>query len=369
MSRRRFDLFYTELCTALDVRLNRYQLWLELCDRDYNPVGLSRTQVLAFVDHGLKDYLAGRGHVVKPKAWQKLRRAMERYGSPQPRRVLVRGSADRSHSFSARLTPAGSDSDPRCAEKFSMKSDDSEPLPKQVLVLASPDEVQTTDFSRRVRECGVATTLASDFEDARRILSGARERFGAILVPTQFDARSLKTPLCELVALASPENLRLISYGPAPDKRERKKLRKLGVQLALWAPLSESQIRIQINRALNTDCESLLRRENPRVPTNFDCRVTVADRQKPVTVYSLAETGAYLSTPRASMTGSKIEMFFRPEGHTLNLQAEVVYANVHGNLRRSMLPLGMGVHFAKVDRADRKTLRAYIASRITHLEV
>jgi hypothetical protein len=250
-----------------------------------------------------------------------------------------------------------------------MTDDTFESIPTQVLVLASPDEAETVDFSRRLRECGVQTILAADFEEAEQVLRETLELVGAILVPTRFDAQTLKKRLAALASLASPQEPQLVSFGTPPDRRERKRLRKLGIRLALWEPLCESQIRFQINRALNTGQESLRRRNNPRVPTSLDCRVNVGDRQKETTVYSLAETGAFLATPRASMTGAKANLFFRPDGHTLELQAEVVYANVPGNLQRPNLPLGMGVHFAEMDKADKKLLRNYIATRIAQLEV
>jgi len=129
--------------------------------------------------------------------------------------------------------------------------EDIEPLSKHVLVLASPDDSQTMDMSRRLRECDVPTTLASNFEDAQQILGESLETYGAILIPTQFDSSELASPLSKLLAVAPADTPQLVSFGQTPDKRERKKLRKLGFRIALWSPLSESQVQFQINRALN----------------------------------------------------------------------------------------------------------------------
>jgi len=106
-----------------------------------------------------------------------------------------------------------------------------------------------------------------------------------------------------------------------------------------------------------------------RVPTHLACRVTVGEREKDTIVYSLSETGAFLATRRASMTGAKIDLAFRPDGSPLEIQAEVVYANVPGNLQRPMLPLGMGVHFAEMERSDRKRMRNLISARVAELQV
>ena len=63
----------------MGVRLHRYQLWMQMCESDCNPEDLNRSQLLAFYDNGLSDYLAGQGVSAKPNAWRRLRRAMEVY--------------------------------------------------------------------------------------------------------------------------------------------------------------------------------------------------------------------------------------------------------------------------------------------------
>ncbi|MBW2389250.1 MAG: PilZ domain-containing protein, partial [Deltaproteobacteria bacterium] len=93
------------------------------------------------------------------------------------------------------------------------------------------------------------------------------------------------------------------------------------------------------------------------------------DRQKNAAIYSLAETGAFLVTQRASMKGTRIDLRLRIPGGPITTAAEVVYANVPGNLQRPGLPMGMGVQFQELDPSDQKRLRKLIADCIAQLEV
>jgi hypothetical protein len=128
-------------------------------------------------------------------------------------------------------------------------------------------------------------------------------------------------------------------------------------------------LRFQINRALHQGREGFGSRNNPRIPSQFGCTVSIGDRHKDAAIYSLAETGAFLVTPRASMKGSQVDLKLRIPGGTIETSAMVVYANVPGNLQRPGLPLGMGVHFDELERDDQKRLRTLIADCISQLEV
>lgn len=252
---------------------------------------------------------------------------------------------------------------------FSLSTERTEDLQMQVLVLASADDLETMEICRRLREVGVEACIARDFANALDLLDESCEPTGAILIPSQFHANEIAEPISRLLARALPQRPQLISFGAAPKWRERRKLRKIGFRLALWSPLCEARVRTQINRAFNPDRETLIRREDPRIPSDLACTVTAGERQKDATVYSLAASGAFLATSRASMTGARIKLEFRIDSHQIEVKAEVVYANVPGNLKRPSLPLGMGVHFIELDRANREILKSHIRARIANLEV
>ncbi len=250
-----------------------------------------------------------------------------------------------------------------------MSSDQPESVSRCVLVLESPKGLETMDLTRRLREIGVPTATAASFEDAQQLLRDARRDVGAILIPTHYEAGSLKKALKTLLADAPSTGIGFISVGAPPAKAQRKKLRAVGIKLALWNPFCEANLRFQINRALNTDRDSFGERDNPRVPTQLGCTITIGEREKNAVIYSLAETGAFLATPRASMNGAQIELSMRIPDGPLSTPAEVVYANVLGNLQRPGLPLGMGVQFKELERDDKKRLRSFIAACVDKLEV
>lgn len=244
-----------------------------------------------------------------------------------------------------------------------------EPITRHVLVLASSDDMATIDLTRRLREIGAPATVIQDFEEAQRMFEEASLDIGAILIPTHFDTKALKQTLEEVVANAPPEGLGFISVGKPATKAECKNLRKAGVKLALWNPLCEAYLRFQINRALFADHNGFGNRDNPRVPTELGCTVTVGERKKETLLYSLAANGAYLATRRASMTGAQLQLELRLPDQSILATAKVVYANVPGNLQRPGLPLGMGVQFEPLGRDDQKRLKKYIVECIQTLEV
>jgi hypothetical protein len=244
-----------------------------------------------------------------------------------------------------------------------------EPITRHVLVLASPDGMATAGLTRRLREIGAPTTTVESFEEAQQLLKEARLDIGALLIPTHFEPDFLNKTLKALLSEAPPEGIEFISVGEPPDKAESKKLRKAGVKLALWNPICEAHLRFQINRALFADHNVFGNRGNPRVPTELGCTVTVGDRDKDALIYSLALNGAFLATQRASMTGAKLCLELRLPDGLLTTRANVVYANVPGNLQRPGLPMGMGVHFEPLSKDDIKRLKKYIAACVARLEV
>ena len=84
MSRRLFDFFYIELCTAVNERVPRYGLWLEMGARGCPPERLVRESLLAFYDEHLVGFLAGRGIELTPRRARRLRRRLARFEPRHP---------------------------------------------------------------------------------------------------------------------------------------------------------------------------------------------------------------------------------------------------------------------------------------------
>lgn len=244
-----------------------------------------------------------------------------------------------------------------------------EPVSRHVLLLASPDTSDTEELTRCLNEIGAPASTISTLEEGREILSEARLDVCALLIQTGFDGEISKRKLKGLLTDAAPAGLGFISVGEPPSEPDRKKIRKAGVRLALWNPICEATLRFQIHRAINGDWHGLGHRDHPRVPTAFHCTVTVGARKKETLIYSLAESGAFLATQRASMDGARLSLeLCLPDG-SISTPASVVYANVPGNLQRPGLPLGMGVRFEPLSRDDSKRLQAYVAASMERLRV
>jgi hypothetical protein len=86
-------------------------------------------------------------------------------------------------------------------------------------------------------------------------------------------------------------------------------------------------------------------------------------------LYNLSTTGAFIETSRPNMPGGRITLTIEfPDGPVETL-AQVVFANVPGNLQRPNLPLGMGVRFAGTAAAAAERVAKFVAERTRAYEL
>jgi len=238
------------------------------------------------------------------------------------------------------------------------------------IVMLESGDGSTEALVGRIEQLGVEPIVAQSLDEVRQVIFERQKIISALLIPTDLGAectpRDVKRLLKELKKTGA--GLVLVSTGKPPTRDERKKLRSLGLQLALWEPFDDGTLRFQINRAVSGDTNEHGRRQL-RVPTYLFARVHVGDRSKDAIIYSLSEGGAFLETPRASMNGATIDVEIRLPSQPLMVKAEVVFSNVTGNLQRPNLPMGMGVRFEGVSKQESKLLSTYISERAEQLEV
>ncbi|MFB0977445.1 MAG: hypothetical protein QMC73_07250, partial [Myxococcota bacterium] len=85
--------------------------------------------------------------------------------------------------------------------------------------------------------------------------------------------------------------------------------------------------------------------------------------------YSLSAAGAYLKTPRPSMSGAQIKVAFPLPGGKVSASCQVLYTNVPGNLSKGLLPMGMAVQFLGLGRQVGAAIRNSVECRSTELSV
>lgn len=199
---------------------------------------------------------------------------------------------------------------------------------------------------------------AETIGQARELLRSRRPRAVLVHPPAAFAAEELR----ELAKAGGGDPVPLLAVGPRPgDPARLDALRAGGVQLAVWEPFVDGELRFLLNRAVGEPGSE--HRREPRVPTRLDARVVSATGEKRVGVYNLSVGGAFLETTRPTGVGGRVTVRIALPGGELTLPARVRSANVPGNLQRPNLPLGMGVEFEQLDPSASAALAAYVEAR------
>lgn len=217
---------------------------------------------------------------------------------------------------------------------------------EQSVLILGEQSASTSALAERTRQLGFRTARAKTPQDAVLLAAERSFRFGVVLVQPDLPVMDLAQALAALRARCPSSGLTPIAAGQAPLGEERERLRRAGVELALWEPVGDHALRFQLNRAMAGPRRG--QRGDERVPTECNAGVFQAGREKPATVYSLSRRGSYLDTQRPSQKGAKLALELNlPEGQ-VSVAARVVYTNVPGNLQRRQLPVGMAVSFTEV---------------------
>ncbi|MDJ0866008.1 MAG: PilZ domain-containing protein [Myxococcota bacterium] len=160
----------------------------------------------------------------------------------------------------------------------------------------------------------------------------------------------------------APSELTIVALGGRPDAGAISALREAGVRLALFGDFSDEELRFVVNRAHRGIDDPELRTDE-RVPTDLVARVVTKTGERSALVYGLSCEGAFLVTQRPAMRGGRVQVGLKLPGQEVSLDAEVVWNNVPGNLRKGQAPVGMGVRFAPPAPETAAALRAYVKQR------
>jgi DNA-binding response OmpR family regulator len=239
---------------------------------------------------------------------------------------------------------------------------------KELLLLdvgADPME----DLSARLRGLGYRVLRIKTVDEGLLRLAERRGEVASVLLPPDLPTLDLEQAVCALRVPARGAPLPLIVVGRKPAEEERVRLRRTGIEWALWRPIEDASLRFQINRALSGTRLRSPARLAERVPTDWPVQITLGLREKSCTVYSLSARGAYLATERPSLPRSLVSIPLPLPSGDVRVVGSVVMTNVPGNLARANLPTGMGVRFTGHSDEVRDAILAFTRERAHALRV
>jgi CheY-like chemotaxis protein len=241
-------------------------------------------------------------------------------------------------------------------------------LRKSLLVVDGGGE-PLEPVARRMAGLGFHVVRAKTPRDAHELLRDPRYLLGAVVIPGDLAAADLADVLHALRAGGRTGMLPMLACGTRPDPTTRERLRRAGVEHALWFPLDDHLLRFQANRALAGGAPLRATRRSERVPTNWPVIFRMSGRDKPAKVYSLSASGAFLATPQPSLPRSLVHVQLPLPQQDARVAAEVVMTNVAGNLAKANLPPGMGVRFRGLSDETEAALLAFTLERARTLRV
>jgi Tfp pilus assembly protein PilZ len=241
------------------------------------------------------------------------------------------------------------------------------PEDRSVLVLDDAGG-ERAELVARLRRLGFRASACKTADEVRDRLGDPRHRIGALILPPAVPVIDLAAALADWRARVSAGRLGCVIEGERPDAETLRRLAEAGIGLALWRPWPEAALRFQVNQALD-DGPHVRQRQAPRAPLARQVRVLSRAWVRPATLYSLSAGGAFVETQRPAPPGAELELEISLPECDVTAAAQVVYANVPGNLRRASLPLGMGVRFTRVGAPALRAIERSVAAASLGLAV
>jgi hypothetical protein len=241
-------------------------------------------------------------------------------------------------------------------------------LRKSVLVIEGGGD-PLEPIARRLAALQFHVVRAKTPRDATDVLRDPRYLLGAAVVPVDLPSPDLSSVQNAIRAGGRTGMLPMLACGMRPDPNVRERLRRAGVDHALWFPLDDHLLRFQANRALAGGLPLRIERKAERVPTNWPVNFRASGRERAAKLYSLSANGAFLATAQPAQPRSLLHLGLPLPGDDVRVAAEVVMTNVPGNLARGNLPTGMGVRFRGLGEHAEAALLSYTLERSRVLKI
>jgi hypothetical protein len=222
----------------------------------------------------------------------------------------------------------------------------------------------------RLVKLGHRVIPAKTPDQAHAFLRVAGSRIGAVVVPSELPAVSLRSALDAMRRLVPSEPPVFLGAGRDPGDEGRRALRDAGVPLAIFDPVDLHTLRFQLNRALAGDRLTRQRRRTLRAPADWPVSLRAGLREKAGRLYAVSATGAYVALAQPWMVKSRVDLTLTPPGQApAQISGRVVMTNVPGNVMRRSLPFGMGIQFEQICERTSVALLIYAESRYRALSV
>lgn len=224
------------------------------------------------------------------------------------------------------------------------------------------------ELAGRIVVLGYRALRANDVDSAIEWIRRQDQPARVVLFPTDAPFGDRTLALRRMAEAAGVLGLRCIVSGEQPNASAIAALKRDGVRYALWRGFTDADLRFTLNMALYDETRGQIR-PALRVPANLIARVTSGVGEKAGMLYNLSATGAFIETARPSMPGGRITVTLEFSDGAASSPAEVVFANVPGNLQKPNLPLGMGVKFVSLPPTTAERIAKFVAERARSYEL
>jgi Tfp pilus assembly protein PilZ len=224
------------------------------------------------------------------------------------------------------------------------------------------------ELAGRIVVLGYRALRANEIENAVDLIRRQDQPVRVLMFPPEAPFADRPNDLRRLAEASGALGLRSIVSGTQPTASAIAALKRDGVRFALWKGFHDAELRFTLNAALYDETRGQMR-PALRVPASLMARIKSGAGEKAGMLYNLSSTGAFIETPRPSMPGGRITLTIEFTDGPVATPANVVFANVPGNLQKPNLPLGMGVKFAGITAEAAERVAKYIAERARSYEL
>jgi hypothetical protein len=220
----------------------------------------------------------------------------------------------------------------------------------------------------RIAKLGYRVIAAKTPDQAHGLLRMGGPQIGAGIVPSDLPVSDLRAALEALRRLVPGHDLAWLGAGADPGAEGRRRLRDAGVRIPIFDPVDAHSLRFQLNRALAAARPRRVERRTLRAPADWPVVVRHAGRAKEGRIYSISASGAYVALERPSVLRTQVTLdILLPGSRRGSATGRVAATNVPGNLRRTSLPVGMGIQFDQLSEAASVDLLVYAQERVKAL--